>query len=300
MSREAWLARRREGIGASDAASVCGIEGAFGTPLSVWLDKMGRLPPFENRQMRWGLKLEEVVAAAYQEETGNQLLDTRLAEGIEMCWHPEIPWMFATIDRIATGPDGRKRVVQLKTASAFDSKSWGEPGTDEVPQVYLVQVQQEMACTGAEIADIPVLFGASDFRVYTVERNEQLIRDLVTIGGDFWGMVQRREPPEPDWTHPQTPKLLEHLHRPDPAKTASLGDEIQFLWECYEDGSGKIGALKAQQDQIKARIVEAMGDAGIGLLPDGRQLCRKEVNVKERVARAYSYFNLTCRKARTK
>lgn len=288
--RAAWLERRRQGIGASDAASVCGLEGAFSSPLGVWLDKMGRLPLTASPAMQWGLRLEEVIAAAYEEETGRHLLRHSPYEVLQ---HPDIPWMLATLDRETTCG----RVVQIKTASAY-AKGWGEPGTDEVPDVYNVQVHQEMAVTGLEVADIPVLFGAHDFRVYTVERNEQLIRDLITIEGDFWALVERREPPEVDWQHPDTPKLLEHLHRPDPAVTVSLDGNAALLWEDYEMRGKALRELEKQREEVKARIVEALGGAGVGLLPDGRQLLRSQVCVKERVAKAYEYYQLRCKKAR--
>lgn len=41
-----WLAYRRTGIGASEVGSVLGVC-PWKSPVDVWLEKMGRVPPFE-------------------------------------------------------------------------------------------------------------------------------------------------------------------------------------------------------------------------------------------------------------
>ena len=41
LSREAWLAVRRQGIGSSDAAAAVGLN-PYQSPLELWLNKTGR------------------------------------------------------------------------------------------------------------------------------------------------------------------------------------------------------------------------------------------------------------------
>ena len=39
-----WLEYRKQGIGGSDASVVCGIN-RYKSPVELWLDKTGQLPP---------------------------------------------------------------------------------------------------------------------------------------------------------------------------------------------------------------------------------------------------------------
>jgi len=55
------------------------------------------------------------------------------------------------------------RLVEIKTARSADG--WGEAGTDEVPQEYLIQVQHYLAVTALPVADVAVLFGGQEFRL---------------------------------------------------------------------------------------------------------------------------------------
>ena len=46
MSYADWLEYRKQGIGGSDASVVCGIN-RYKSPVELWLDKTGQLPPQE-------------------------------------------------------------------------------------------------------------------------------------------------------------------------------------------------------------------------------------------------------------
>ena len=69
FDRAAWLAARRAGIGASDAAAVCGMAAGWGaTPLQVYLDKLGLLDPEPMKNaMRVGIALEPMLATLYED-----------------------------------------------------------------------------------------------------------------------------------------------------------------------------------------------------------------------------------------
>lgn len=291
--RQIWLEARRKGIGASDSAALCGYTD-YGYPLTVYLDKLGMLPPQkENKSMRAGRMLEDAVAAFYEEDTGRSL------EAPGMVWHPTIPWLFSTLDRRT--PD-RERVVELKTASVQEASEWGTPGTDSIPAKYVVQVQHQMAVTGAAVADVAVLIAGNDFRVYTVERSEVLIDHLLEILSDFWKQhVQQQEPPPIDWTHPRTADALNALYKPDPAKTVELGDGGHSIVCLFHALGRKISELEAERARVKAELIQAMGDAGVGLLPEGaeyEQVTRKEVPVREHVRSAHVETRLYFKKAK--
>lgn len=276
LTRADWLATRK--IGSSDAASACGLEDAFGSPLSVYLEKCGLMPRKQNRLMKWGLLLEDVVATAYQEETG---IPVRLPApaGTYLSFETlAYPWASATPDRFA-GESGDEFILELKTANHV--QGWGEPGTDEIPPCYLVQVQHQMAVLGKERADVAVLIGGSEFRHYTIRRNDDLICTMMRLEAELWDRIQRGDPPSVDWAHPDTPRLLAHLYQPIETKTITLGTFSALYAEEYELLGKTITQLEAQRDQCKARITQEMQDAGFGILPDGRRVRRKLKHVRE-------------------
>lgn len=264
--RTDWLLTRKTGIGSSDASAVLGLS-PWSTALSVYLDKTGQAPPKEMSQaMRWGLALEPAIAEAYRQETGR--LATAPAKALAR--HPKRDWQIASIDREADD-----RIVELKTAGARQADEWGEPGTDEVPEYYLVQVQHQMAVTGHLLADIAVLIGGQDFRVYHLERSEPIIDRLTEIEAAFWDRVQRRDPPPPDWTHPGTVPLIESLYRPKDGLAVNLGCQAVELVRQYQSWGQKAGEAKDAKDQCRAELVEMMGEASLAFLPDGQRIKRK-------------------------
>jgi putative phage-type endonuclease len=271
MDREAWLAERRKMVGSSDSGAIVGVS-PFSNALGVYLDKVGQMPDRKpSPLMAWGLRLEPAIAAAYQEEVG-----LTVEPPAEAIWrHEEHPWMGASIDRVRS--DGR--VVELKTANRFKGHEWGQSGTDEIPEVYLVQVQHQLAVAEGDVADVAVLIDGSDFRIYTVGRNDRLIAMLIEREAAFWEMVQKRRPPEPDWGHAATPALLEAMYQPD-GSAVSLGQDAAEYAATYQRARLAGHAADKEQEVAKAHLLALMGHASRAALPGGRSIVRKKVSRK--------------------
>jgi predicted phage-related endonuclease len=70
IDRAAWLERRRQTLGASDAAAALGLS-PYCSPLQLYLRKIGSLPEQEETEaMRWGTLLEPLLAREYTRRTG--------------------------------------------------------------------------------------------------------------------------------------------------------------------------------------------------------------------------------------
>jgi putative phage-type endonuclease len=180
-----WLQERRTGIGGSDAAAVVGLS-KWRTPLQVYQDKVGEACPIpESEPMRWGKILEPVLRQEYSNQTGREVL---LPEGIIR--KPDAPYMLANLD----GYTLDDRVVELKTART--GEGWGDATLQEVPTEYLIQVQHYMAVTGLPVADIAVLIGGSDFRIYEIPADVDLQQSLAEAELMFWERVEQQRPPD--------------------------------------------------------------------------------------------------------
>jgi putative phage-type endonuclease len=273
----AFRAERKKGIGASDAYD------AVFSPLKVYLDKTGQLPKESSPEMDIGLELEPFIARLYERTTGSPLH----APGVSF-QRPGYPFMRANPDRYVIPS---RKPVELKARG--DDEGFGLAGTDEVPEQILLQVQQQMACLDADEADVAALIRLADFRVYTVRRHQELINRLTEIEGDLWERIERGDPPAPDWTHKDTPRLIALLHRPDEAIVAELDGFAALALDDYQRLGRTIGDLEKQREELKGRLIEAMGDAGQATVPDGRVIKRRVINVAAREQAAYSYTNFT-------
>lgn len=284
MERGEWLEARRGGIGASDAPAVCGVS-PWKTPLHVYLEKTGELEDSDSKAKEWGRKLEDIVAQAYSEETGRPVY--KPARPIE--YHPQLPWLRCSLDRL-TEADGKGRVLECKTVRA-DSDEWGAPGTDEIPLYYLLQCQHQLCVTGMERCDLAALFGGQELRVYEVERDEEVLSSLRRICAEFWNRVEKRSPPPPQWKHPETPALIAKMQRLTPGSEVELDPCLEEVVRRYRWLGGEVRGLEAQREQLKARIVHAMGDAQLGRVP-GFEVKRNNVTRKAYSVPETSYFEL--------
>lgn len=65
-----WLEYRKQGIGGSDAAIVCGIS-RYKSPVELWMEKTGQLPYQEAGEAAyWGTQLEALVREEFSRRTG--------------------------------------------------------------------------------------------------------------------------------------------------------------------------------------------------------------------------------------
>lgn len=188
QSRELWLAERRTGLGGSDAAAALGVS-KWKTPLQLYLEKIGEYEVTQNDAMEWGNRLEPVVRQKYCDVTGRSVTIPN-----KILRHSQYEWMLANVDGIAE----LDRLLEIKTSRS--AEGWGDVGTDEIPDDYRLQIQHYLTVTNLPVADVAVLIGNSDFRIYEVEHDDDLANMLISGEAEFWLRVLNRDPPEPSGT----------------------------------------------------------------------------------------------------
>lgn len=160
---------RTKGISGTDIAAITG-HNPYKTPLDVFLEKTGQAEPkVQTEAMAWGLKLEPLLAERYEEVTGNAVtvFDPPTLK------HPSVPWWIGSPDRHLYSGSPQK-IIELKTAGERQAWRWGDSGSDDVPPEYLCQVIWYMPLINADSADIAVLLGNREFRVYHINRDREL------------------------------------------------------------------------------------------------------------------------------
>ncbi|MGD8113822.1 MAG: YqaJ viral recombinase family protein, partial [Sphaerochaetaceae bacterium] len=249
-SHEVWLELRKEAIGGSDAAAILGLS-KWSSPLSVYADKLGLVPPKEdNEQMRQGRDLEEYVAQRFAEQTG---LKVRRENHILV--NDEIPWMHANIDRRITG---ELIGLECKTTSVYNRTDF-EGG--DVPPEYYVQCQHYMAVTGWATWYLAVLVLNKGFYVYKVDRNEDDIAALIESEKAFWNNhIILRIPPQPQENDSET---LSKMHPVDDGDFVPLYASSQVLRDLLRKKE-QAKNLKKEIESLENEIKAVLGDASEG------------------------------------
>lgn len=255
MDRDMWLEFRRKGIGGSDAAAIAGLS-KYKSPVAVYLEKTGQLEQEEAGEAAYfGNKLEALVAEEFTLRTG---LKVRRRNAILQ--HPEYPFMLANIDRELVG---QKVGLECKTASAYLKDLWEG---DEVPMQYLLQCQHYMAVTGYQAWYIAVLVGGNTFIHKRIERDEELIAQLIDIEKDFWeNHVLAGVPPVLDGSE-ASGELLKKMHPvAEEGTETELPLEADELLEQLEPAKEAVKAAEGRVAEIENRLKAMLGDHEAGM-----------------------------------
>jgi len=292
-SKNEWLEERQSGIGGSDAAAVLGIS-KWKSPLQLWSEKCGLVdqPNLDKLEyIKWGNILEEPIAQRYIEETGRSLEDPgRFA----IRRHPQKAYMHCTVDRLIEQQTFDDEAVpefatgigdlSIKNVGAFKASEW----EDEPPLPYQVQLQHELAVTGLRWGSFAVLIGGQKFAWLDVPRNERFISMLIEKEGEFWDRVIQGDPPPADDSD-ATKELLLRLYPEDKGESIVLPTEFEAFQQrrkALKRGKKNIEAMiQGIDNQIKA----AIGEATIGLLPDGSGFSWKKQHRNEYTVAAQDY-----------
>lgn len=247
MEHAQWLEERRKGIGGSDIAAIMGLS-PWKTAFRVYQEKRKEVEDWQgNTSTDWGQRLEPMIRQWYSDNTGRPV---RVPEGILV--HEKHPFLFASLD----GFTDDKRIVEIKTARS--GKGWGEPGTDEIPDYYALQVQHYMIVTGFEVSDIPVSIAGGPPELYEVPADRELQELIIEAAAAFWKQVEAGIPPEPTC-------YADAVARFGKSKAEGViiaSEDVVADIVRIKDVRAIQLDLKAQEEELKGRIILALGEKG--------------------------------------
>lgn len=247
MDNAKWLEERRKGIGGSDVAAILGLS-PWKTPYQLYLEKRNEVEPFKgNDACTWGTMMEPVIRQWYSDTTGRIV---KVPEGI--IYNEKHPFMFANLD----GFTDDRRVVEIKTARS--GQKWGEPGTDEIPDYYMCQVQHYLVVTGFEVCDVPVSIGGALPVLYEVEADPELQEMLIEEEASFWQRIQNDNPPDPITCADAIQRFGKSQATGIVEADGMVAEDVAKLKRIR----GEIKLLEDQEDEIKGGIIKLLGDRG--------------------------------------
>lgn len=269
--------QRRHCIGASEVSAVLGIS-PYQTSHGLWLEKTEQVEPWAgNKSTKIGKKLESVLLDDAEERYGELTRDVRVPS-------PNGSPLTATLDGLVVD---QNRPVECKTSGMTGGPvkgDWGEELTDQIPDYYLLQVQAQLYCSGADLAYVLAWLGQRGILEYHVPRSPDLINIIVERCSEWWDRHMTRGIAPEIRTVPPL-ELMKRLRR-EASKRITLDSHAIDILDCYE--RARITQRKATEelDLAQSSVLALLADAEEGVLPDGRRItyyeqCRKAYMVKE-------------------
>ena len=256
MEGPQWLEERRRVIGGSDVAAIMGMN-PWKTAYRVYQEKRKEVEDWQGNQATdWGKRMEPALRQWYSDVTGRpvRLPDKIIVSG-------KYPFMGASLDGYTD--DGR--IVEIKTARS--GKDWGEPGTNQIPDYYAVQVHHYMTITGFQVADIPVSIAGSSPSLYIVEADKEISEMIIEACAKFWERVQSGNPPDPVTYADAVARFGKIKSDGSIIATTELIEAIAGLKQIR----AQIKELEEHEEAWKARIIIALGEQADTLIDSAGQ-----------------------------
>ena len=255
--KKQWLAYRENRLGASDAGPAFGWS-PFMSKAKLYYTKIGELEFEPTDSMELGHFAEPFIAKKFEEATGKIVVDP----GDYRIWnHPEYEWLFATPDRLGIDDQG-PFLLELKATNAFMAREF-EDG--EAPNMYRIQLQIQMACTGIHRGYIYAMGdNAGQFFLSEHTYNARFMEAAYPHLERFHKAIANRVAPDFEDTA-KDQVLWDALHIQDKNTILDLSGEPEtwdLLIEDYRAWQKAESGAKAAKETIQRKIKRVMGDHG--------------------------------------
>ncbi len=287
VDRAVWLAERQQGLGGSECAAALGLD-PWVTRRELFERKRNRLPETpDNDRMAAGRFMEGAIADWAAEKYGMTLRQRHQA-----LVHRSFSWMRANVDRVVVG---KKNGVELKNVDRLiveRSGEWGKEGSADVPERHYLQCQHYLEVTRFDVWTLIACVGGNELRRYEIPRDEEIIEEIVDREREFWDCVVRDEPPPFDYGHQSTIPLLKKLYPGTNGETVELPLDALGWHQVLVDAAKKVKQYEAIANGCKAHLLDLLGEAAIGALPNvGGEYRRKVVNRRGFTVEPTSYID---------
>ena len=236
-------------IGGSDAATILGVS-PWQTRYQLWVRKTGLISeqtdPAKEKIFARGKRLEPVILQMFEDETGLHV-DHRNRRFQDA----EYPFLAAEID----GETGEEN-IDAKTAQPFARHLWGESGSDEIPIYYTAQFMHGLMVTGRDFCHVAAMIGLDDFRIFKIQRDDDLIALIREKELEFWDLVQSQTPP-PIETAEDALSVWPTSH----LETAEVTEGVVDLVQELKLVKAQIKGLETREAELRDAILPAFQDA---------------------------------------
>ena len=259
-NRDEWLALRGKRVGASESAALFGVQAPYQLDhFALHHVKAGNAPPppVDGPRIKWGQRLEIIVAEATAEEHGYSVYKGRYAIA------DDCPGMSASLDfEIEADIEGEfdgPGVLETKNVDwMVHRRSW----TDGEPPIHiLIQLQHQLGCTGYQWGVVAGLVGGNELKVYRYAAKPKLIADIKARIAKFWEDIAASRAPDVSGSESSGAVLRSLYPEPiDDAIDMSGSNEWPEAVAQFIDASATKKAATEAYDEAKNRVVALLGN----------------------------------------
>lgn len=258
LTKKKWngdpSADRDKFIGGSDIGTIMGAN-PWKSAYTLWAEKTGRIEPediSDKEAVWWGTNMEDLVAKRFamkfEEATGEKV---KLYKPMVSFSTAEYPFLVGHVDRLFRG---KKIGLECKTTSARNKTNYAE---GEIPPMHFCQCQFYMAVTGYKEWYLATKRD-NEFYITKIDRNEEVIQDLIESAVRFWQMVEEDiEPPIDD--SESTADTINQMYPESIQAVMDLSDYRQTVESRIAVGK-QIKSLESIKRQCDSVIKSAMED----------------------------------------
>lgn len=206
-THEEWLQERKNGLGASDAGTIIGVN-PWKTNVQLWAEKTGQRAPEDigdKPYVQYGKAAEEHIRALFALDHPELIVSYE--SPYKIIRNHDHPWLFCTPDgELQEHATARVGGLEIKTTEIMNGGKWKE-WDNRIPDQYYAQVLHQMLATGWDFVWLraQIKFTTRDgekraeTRDYYIDREEveEDMKALLEAELAFWEHVQAgTQPPQ--------------------------------------------------------------------------------------------------------
>lgn len=249
-----WLNARKEGIGASEVATVLGLN-PYETPRQLWREKLGiDAPKAENFFMKAGHYLEDAVAKFYADASGNEIIASSAEEFMFM--DKDRPFLRVSPDRTYWLPDmvhndDNKGILECKTTQRTIDP-------DDLPKPWFCQLQMNLGVAGYEKGALAWLSCGRDFGYKSILFDPDFYGWMTEEVERFWKdyVLTKKEPDALNVND-----IVEQYSSHTAGKQIEVGDDIFAAYKDLKDVRKQLDALEERKTLLEDKMKMVFEDA---------------------------------------
>jgi predicted phage-related endonuclease len=194
--------------------------------------------------------------------------------------------MLANVDRFVVNEDGEWCVLEIKNVDRSKASDWkGGP-----PLYARIQGLHYLSVCGDHFATLFVAacIGGNDYVKFEIERDDELLANLIAKEEEFWTLVQLERMPDIDGSDSTRDALRAHFDAEEGA-TVDVGDAFVELLTRRKTQKAVIALETQRLNEIESQMLVLMGDGEIARHEGLVAATYKTINKKEYVVKAQSY-----------
>lgn len=166
------------------------------------------------------------------------------------------PFMIADVDRMVVGENAG---LECKTASPCSAEKWRD---DKIPLSYQLQCYHYMSVCNADAWYIAVLIYGRDFKYYRLERDDEVIENLIRMEKEFWNeYVLKQVMPDPDGSKTADAVIAERFKESKSITIPLTGFDERL--ERRQEILSLLERIETEKRQIDQELKLYLGDAEI-------------------------------------